>query len=144
MNDELHLSNEALQERQDEVDRLNKFMGSVLGSMSAGITVVDGELKVVSWNAAAEDMWGLRDDEAIGQHLYNLDIGLPLDRLGPVLKAQLAAEDGFHESVQLDAVNRRGRPVKVQVTVTRLLGSARPAPGALVVMNILEDAAATV
>jgi len=139
MNDELHFSNEALQDRQDEVDRLNQFMESILSSMTAGIAVVDSELKVVTWNTTAAELWGLRPDEAVGQHMLNLDIGLPVDRLRPLLKAQMAFDEGNHETVQLEAVNRRGRPVTVQVTVRRLLGPDSLAPGAIIVMNILEE-----
>ena len=61
MNDELHYSNEALRERQEEVDRLNRFMTSVLGSMDAGVAVVDADMQVLAWNTRAEDLWGVRD-----------------------------------------------------------------------------------
>ena len=93
MNDELHFSNEALRDRQDEVDRLNKFMTSVLGSMNSGVAVVDSDMKILAWNAKAEDLWGVRADEALGRHLLNLDIGLPLDGLRQPLRKQLDGSD---------------------------------------------------
>jgi two-component system CheB/CheR fusion protein len=57
----------------------------VLGSFRAGVVVVDSELKVLSWNAAAEDLWGVREDEARGEYVLSLDIGLPVAELQPVL-----------------------------------------------------------
>lgn len=139
MNDELQLSNGALRDRQEEVDRLNRFMSSVLGSMRAGVAVVDGDLRVLSWNATAAELWGIRSDEAVGEHLLGLDIGLPLEAVRPLIKSQLSDEESDYEAgLRLAAVNRRGRPIEVQVTVTRL---DREGPvGAIIMMDVLDPA----
>lgn len=53
---------------------------------------------------------GLRRDEANGQHPLNLDIGLPLSELRPLVRNTLVdgAEDLVAETT-IAAVNRRGR-----------------------------------
>jgi two-component system CheB/CheR fusion protein len=139
MNDELHTSNEVQREQQEHYYRLNRFMSAVLGSLNAGVTAVDESLRVLAWNAKAEDLWGIRTDEARGRHLFSLDIGLPLEPLRPVLKRQLA--DGADPDVlRLDAVNRRGRAIAVQVTVTRLEHSdGDDGPGALLMMEVVGE-----
>jgi two-component system CheB/CheR fusion protein len=139
MNDELQFTNEALRDRQDEVDRLNDFMTSVLGSMNSGVAVVDGDMKVLAWNARAEDLWGVRADEALGEHLLNLDIGLPLDTLRQSIKAQLADDPPEPASATLTAVNRRGRTVEVRVTLTHLLDQRTTEPAAMLVMDVVSD-----
>jgi two-component system CheB/CheR fusion protein len=136
MNDELQFSNEALRDRQDEVDRLNDFMSSVLGSMNSGVAVVDGDLKVLAWNARAEDLWGVRAEEAVGAHLLNLDIGLPLDSLRQAIRAQLGDSPPDPTSVTLEAVNRRGRSVEVKVTLTHLVGRGAGSRAAMLVMDV--------
>jgi two-component system CheB/CheR fusion protein len=103
------------------------------------VAVVDRELKVLAWNTRAEDLWGVRTDEAIGQHLLNLDIGLPLEQLLPLLRRQVNAEDSDHETLRLAAVNRRGRAVDVNVTVSPLHGSASDNSGAILVMDLPEE-----
>ncbi len=143
MNDELQSSNETLQEHQDEVERLNQFMSSVLSSLTLGIAVVDKDLRIKGWNPTAEQLWGVRTEEAIGKHLFTLDIGLPLDRLRPLLREQLAGDGGDHAAIRLAAVNRRGRHVEVQVTVTRLLPGGDGQDGAIVAMDVVQPAAAT-
>jgi PAS domain-containing protein len=40
-------------------------------------TVLDADMGVLVWNRRAEDLCGLRQDEAVGQHFLNLDIVLP-------------------------------------------------------------------
>ena len=40
--------------------------------------VVDRDLRITAWSRAATELLGLREDEAIGEHLLDLDIGLPV------------------------------------------------------------------
>jgi two-component system CheB/CheR fusion protein len=138
MNDELQFSNEALRDRQEEVDRLNRFMTSVLSSMNAGVAVVDADMRVLAWNTRAEDLWGVRSDEAMGEHLMNLDIGLPVELLRQPLRAQLADESLAPQTNTVDAVNRRGRQVQLKVTISRIVDEEPPS-SAMLVMEVVED-----
>ena len=118
MNDELHTTNEELRTSTDEVGALNRFMAGVLGSFRAGVVVVDADLRVLAWNSAAEDLWGVREDEARGEYVLSLDIGLPVAEWQPLLERQITGAALPHETLELAAVNRRGRPVGVRVTVS--------------------------
>jgi two-component system CheB/CheR fusion protein len=138
MNDELQFSNESLRSNQEEVDRLNRFMTSVLGSMNSGVAVMDRDLTILAWNAKAEDLWGVRADEAVGQHLLNLDIGLPLDQVRGPLREQFSnGADGPHE-LRLDAINRRGRPLSVRLTLTLIKDHGPSAPAVMLAMDASE------
>jgi two-component system CheB/CheR fusion protein len=134
MNDELQSSNDELRERTSEVGKLNQFMEAIFTSLRAGVTVVDRDRRVQVWDSRAEDLWGLRRDEAVGQPLLDLDVGLPMERLRPGLDRLLAGGDG-HEQLVLDAVNRKGRPVRVQVTATPLLSADDRPAGVILVMD---------
>jgi two-component system CheB/CheR fusion protein len=138
MNDELQSSNEELRERTTQVSELNIFMESVLTAMRSGIVVVDKDLQILVWNACAEELWGVRQEEAVGQHLLNLDIGLPVERLKPLVRQVLAAADGGALPMSVDAVNRRGRAVRVSVSVTALKPAAQEVSGALIVMSVAD------
>lgn len=92
-------------------------------------------LHIRKWSRRAEDMWGLRQDEALHKNFLNLDIGLPVDRLRAPIRACLACESEFL-GVTLDATNRRGRPVQVRVTCTPLAtGAADEARGVILLME---------
>src|SRR5262249_42643993 len=80
-NEELETVNQELRERTDETVRTNSFLTSILGSLRAGVVVIDRNLKVAIWNRRSEDLWGLRSDEAVGQPFLGLDIGLPTENL---------------------------------------------------------------
>jgi two-component system, chemotaxis family, CheB/CheR fusion protein len=136
MNDELHFTNEALRERQDEVDRLNQFSTAVMGSLSSGVVVVDSTMTVLAWNSVAEELWGIRSDEAVGAHLMNLDIGLPVEQLRQPVRAQLGAQDAEPQFLVLEAVNRRGRTVTIRVTVSSIHDHGGPNPAAVIGMEV--------
>ncbi|WP_019136771.1 CheR family methyltransferase [Cellulomonas massiliensis] len=138
MNDELNASNEELRLRTVQVSELNNLMESVLSSLRAGVAVVDLGMRVLAWNGGSTELWGVREDEALGQDVGSLDIGLPVEPLLPLVSQQLAgaAEDA---TVRLPAVNRRGRPIEVDVTVTAMRRSAREVTGAILVMMPVAD-----
>jgi two-component system, chemotaxis family, CheB/CheR fusion protein len=118
-NDELHVTNRELQDRTAEISALNGFLESILSSLTAAAIVVSPELTVRTWNRQAYELWGVREDEAVGQHLLNLDIGLPTGELRPVVR-EVAGGDRERAELILEAVNRRGRTVSLRVTVTTL------------------------
>jgi two-component system CheB/CheR fusion protein len=137
-NDELQTINDALRDRSVELDELNDFLESVLTSIQAGIVVVDAEMRIKAWNRGAEDLWGVRREEAEGTHLLNLDIGLPLTELRPTVRDALA-EPGFHAELNLNAVNRRGRPTVVRLVCSSLRASNGQSQGALLLMEEMPE-----
>ncbi|HEU0088003.1 MAG TPA: CheR family methyltransferase [Pseudonocardiaceae bacterium] len=132
--DELQVINDELRDRTAELDEANEFLAAILTSLQAGVTVIGQDMTVRVWNRRAEDLWGLRQDEAVGQHFLNLDIGLPTDRLRPIIRQTLGGADGPHE-LQVEAVNRHGRTINVRVTCTPLHHIRRGAGGVLLVLE---------
>ncbi|MFL5560930.1 MAG: CheR family methyltransferase, partial [Gemmatimonadaceae bacterium] len=118
-NEELHAVNDESQRRSDELNQLNAFLESVFASLGGAVIVVDPELKVIVWNDRAEDLWGLRSSEVEGTHFLNLDIGLPVDKLRPVIKGALADGQELHV-VDVAARNRRGKEITCRVQCTQL------------------------
>jgi two-component system CheB/CheR fusion protein len=137
-NDELRNINDELRLRTDELNQANAFLEAILSSLRAGVAVVDRDLRVQMWNRRAEDLWGIRTDQAVGQHLLNLDIGLPTEQLRPLIRQVLTGE--AQQQLQLDAVNRRGRAVEVRVTGTPLQDRHSASSAAILVMEPVVDA----
>ncbi|WP_051114936.1 CheR family methyltransferase [Actinokineospora enzanensis] len=133
-NDELQAINDTLRERSAELDGVNEFMESILGSIRAGVVVVDTEMRVQVWNRGTEDLWGLRRDEAIGAHLLNLDIGLPVADLRSAVRSALGGTSE-EEVLVLDAINRRGRSTTIRVVVASLRTSQGQVSGAILAME---------
>jgi two-component system CheB/CheR fusion protein len=137
-NEELQSLNDELRQRGRELDMSNAFLQSVLSSLQGGVAVVDSELRVLAWNKQAMELWGLREEEVDGKHLLNLDIGLPLEQLRPMLRSCLSGEsDG--QIANLQAVNRRGRTIQCQVTCTPLSDGGDGVRGAILLMEDSSD-----
>jgi two-component system, chemotaxis family, CheB/CheR fusion protein len=137
-NEELETINDEVRQRGEDLNQANRFLESVMTSLRSGVAVVDRELRVLAWSRHAEELWGLRGQEVGGQHLLNLDIGLPVQKLRATLKACLNGEH-THEQVVLEAVNRRGKKILCQVTCSPLLGGEASVAGAIIVMDELGD-----
>ena len=137
-NEELETINDEVRQRGEDLNQANRFLESILTSLRSGVAVVDRELRLLAWSRHAEELWGLRGDEVDGQHLLNLDIGLPVQRLRPALKSCLNGEAPV-EQIALDAVNRRGKKILCQVTCAPLVGADGGVAGAIIVMDEVTD-----
>lgn len=141
MNAELHSTNEELQTindelrvRSGEIEELNEVLESILALQRGGVVVVDRDLRVTLWNHRSTDLWGLRHDEVPGQHLLNLDIGLPTEDLRPGMRAVLAGERES-DTVTLAATNRRGKDFPCRVTMAPLLSRQQNVRGVILLMQ---------
>ena len=137
-NEELETLNDELRERSGELNQVNDFLEAILTSLGLGVAVLDAQQRVQVWNHRAEDLWGLRFDEAVDNHFLSLDIGLPSEQLAPALRAVLSG-GSERETRELEAVNRRGRAIVCAATVLPLLspvpGDGRSPRGAIVMME---------
>ncbi len=109
-NDELQFTVVQLRDRTRELSELNAFMESILGSFEAAV-IVDRELVVRVWTRRVYDLWGLRPDEAVGQHLVDLDSGLPTAELHPWILAVVTGQQPSVVSRQSSVVSRRSSVV---------------------------------
>jgi two-component system CheB/CheR fusion protein len=133
-NEELQTVNEELRQRTDDMNRLNAFLESVLASLSSGAVVVNANFDVMMWNQKAEDMWGLRADEAQGRSLFGLDIGLPVAELRDLIRPCLSG-DAERREIVLDAVNRRGKKIKCRVSCAPLISATKRREGVIALME---------
>ena len=135
-NEELQTMNDELRLRGDELNRVNRFLDHVFTSLRQAVAVVDSEFRIMVWSSKAEDLWGVRADEAEGASLLNLDIGLPVAELRQPVRKALAETDGAVQELVLPATNRRGRAIECRVACAPLVGRDTNAPqGVIVIME---------
>jgi two-component system CheB/CheR fusion protein len=137
-NDELQMINDVLRLRGEELDTTRAFAASTLRSLGSAVVVVDTDLRVHVWGPGAEDLWGLRSDEATGRAFGELDIGLPVGEVVPVLERTLAGQPSRTEAV-VEAMNRRGRHVKMVLECLLLQDDEGTHQGVIVVMNVAAE-----
>lgn len=116
-NEELSATNDELRTRTSEVNRLNRFLETLMASVRASVMVLDQSLRVQLWNRQSYEMWGLPAAEVAGTPFLGADIGLPRDTQAPALMSCLRGRSDMQE-FEIDAVNRRGRTIRCRVTIT--------------------------
>ncbi|HEY9683557.1 MAG TPA: CheR family methyltransferase [Drouetiella sp.] len=144
MNEELQSTNEELESTANELrqssfslNRANSFLNSILASLRSAIIVLDEDLKILVWNDRAEDLWGLRSHEVLGQTLLAIDIGLPVEKLkDPVRK--FLKQNAHYDELLLEGVNRRGKPIVCKIRISPLVNSGETATDRGVVISIDE------
>ncbi|WP_241845250.1 PAS domain-containing protein, partial [Streptomyces silvensis] len=113
-NEELETMNEEMRIRSEELDEVRSFLEGVMSSVAAGVVVLDGDMRVKSWNRGAVELWGLRADEVLNETYFGLDFGLPVEELRPIVQKCL---DSGRRTAQIgvSAVSRIGRPIVCNV-----------------------------
>jgi two-component system CheB/CheR fusion protein len=137
-NQELQTINDELAQRTTELNQLNAFLESIWAGLGGAVAVADPDLRVLVWNRGSENLWGVRQEEVQGQHFLNLDIGLPLDKVRPALRASMSGDNGT-QTVMVDATNRRGRRVQVRVSCSPLVGDHKDIHGVILVVEERPD-----
>jgi two-component system, chemotaxis family, CheB/CheR fusion protein len=132
-NEELRSVNDQMQQRSEELDHVNTHLHAILSGLRSAVIVLNPRLEVEVWSDKARELWGLRGEEVQGQPFFNLDIGLPVERLRDPIRECL---DGGPDGNQLvvDGFNRRGRPITCQIICTRLGSNGGPA-GVILLMD---------
>ncbi len=136
-NEELQTTNEELRQRTEELNRVTVFMEAILTSLRIGMVVLDNRLSIQLWNGRAEELWGLRGEEAIGHFFFDLDIGLPVQELREFIRTCQTRNQDEHEIV-LNAINRRGKAIRCRVICTPLI-VANQRQGVILLMDERQD-----
>jgi two-component system CheB/CheR fusion protein len=138
-NEELETMNDELRHRTLELNDTNEFLETILTMIGLAVAVLDRNQQIQVWNGQARELWGVTPDEAEGQHLMSLDIGLPLEQLRSHVRAALNGTSERAEIV-LDATNRRGKPFQCRVTFLALGSRSEDGrPGVVMTMEPVSD-----
>lgn len=144
MNEELQSSNleqeevnsELIRHRED-LDEANAFLATILETLHSGVVVLTDDMNVRVWDRNSVDTWGLREDEVIGTPFEEVDCGLPVDDLMPVIRQ--AAEQEQPTRAQVVAINRLGRSVTCDVRAQPLRGSSKATGGVVILIDVAES-----
>ncbi len=116
-----------------------QFIHSVVESLSEGLIVLDPEGRVVTWNRAMAERYGIPAAEALGRPFFELNPALEHEALAGPLRALLRGErETFVIEGMAHRSLRRG-PVTQNLTGTLLRRGGRPAGAVLLVQDITEQ-----
>ena len=96
--------------------------------------VLDRDCRVRVWNRLAEELWGIRTDEAVGAPFLSLDIGLPVGELAQPIRTVINGEETSVEKA-IRSMTRRGKTISCLVSVTPLNEAAGSVVGVILLME---------
>jgi two-component system CheB/CheR fusion protein len=134
-NEELETINDELRQRTLELNEVNAFLETILTTMGVGVVVLDRSLAVQVWNAHSSELWGLGSEEAEGENVLGLDLGLPVEKLSGALRDVL--NGGSRVELRVEATNRRGRPIDCRIVALPLSVDGHGVSGAILLMEEL-------
>ena len=138
-NEELETTNTELRVITKELNSSNGFLESILASLRSAVIVIDKQFKIIIWSQRSGDMFGLRQDEVVGESLLTLDCGLPVEQLKEPIRAFLRNGSTYSECI-LQAMNRKGRSFVCKVRVTPLAHSGENLKGVVLSLEEVEAA----
>jgi PAS domain S-box-containing protein len=114
-------------QRADEVGRLHALQAKILESSAVGLLLLDAAGRVLAWNRALEEIYGLPRTEAIGRRLGEV---FPLH-----VARRIGREGGTDESriFRLNMADRAGRRLIVNIAISRADAAGAGGEGGLVV-----------
>jgi two-component system CheB/CheR fusion protein len=106
----------------------------VLSGLRMGLIVLNSEFVVTSWNKTCEETWGLRESEVVGRELFSLDIGLNLTAVRETI-TQVMSDGISPKPITIDAINRRGKPIRCQLRVNALRDVLEQITGSMIIVD---------
>ncbi len=133
-NEELQTVNDELRDRTMEIDRSNSFLHGILEGLDVAVAVIDNNHRVQLWNAAAEQLSGLRAFETEGVLLLELPLGLPAEDTLHALR-EVVVRGRSRVSLEVPLLERLGNRQLRRVGVSRLQDGSGQTRGAVVTLS---------
>ncbi len=88
------------------------------------------------WSPGAEDMWGLRPEEAESRDFLSLDIGLSAAEIAPWLRTVLAGvAENNTSAIDLAGLNRRGKTEELRIAASPMRSAEDVITGLILVID---------
>ena len=101
-----------------------KLFSAIINTSTDAVIFLDNEDRIKSWNKGAEDIFGYREEEIIGEPLQRL-VPDDLISLGELnyLRSELASQ-GLIKKYETQRLHKSGRSIYVDISATRIYDEA--------------------
>ncbi len=122
-------------QRADELARLKEFNENIIESISVGVMVVNLQGRVVNWNSALEEIYGLRRDDAIGRRLPEVFQSDMLSALREMIARSEHQSDQAANIYKFRAAAVDGRELTLNISLAPLHSKLGEVEGTLVAIE---------
>ena len=128
VNIKLEETNKDLSRSLLEQERLSNYLTSILESLSSGVLVVNTEGKLTLFNRGAESITGIRVEDAINRHYYEVMGEETPEELTPIWT--LSTGEGYSQ-IEKNVTSRDGKTIPVGCSISPLVNKAGERIGAV-------------
>lgn len=122
-------------QRADELARLKEFNENIIESINVGVLVVNLQGRIVNWNGALEQIYGLRREEAIGRRLPEVFQTGILETLRAMIARIEHAPDEAVNVYKFRAQGFDGRDLTLNISLAPLHSKLGEVEGTLVAIE---------
>ncbi len=128
----------ALSEASKEIKTLDFYHQAIINTMKPALIVLNKSNIITTWNPAAEQMWTIKSDYALGRNFYEMGMG---DRMPGISDAIRDAQRDKRPVVlkENQIITQRGEKRYVDVTVVPLIGQSGNVEGTILMMDDVTD-----
>jgi two-component system CheB/CheR fusion protein len=129
----------AVSEASKEIRTLDFYHQTIINTMKPTLIVINKNNIITTWNPAAEHLWTINSDYAVGRNFYEMGMG---DRITGINDAITETRRDRRPVVlrEKEIVNPKGEKKYIDVTVVPLIGQNKETQGTVIMMeDVTED-----
>ncbi len=122
-----------------EIKTLDFYHEAIINTMSPALIVLNKNNIVTTWNPAAEQMWMIKADYALGRNFYEMGMGDRIPGISDAIRDALRDKKPV-DLKEKEITNHKGEKRYVDVTVVPLIGPNAELQGSIIMMDdVTED-----
>ncbi len=133
-NEELETTNDELKDRTEQLDLINTYNKAIIQSMNQSLVVLSKNGTVTTWNPAAEEMFGIKEEDAIGSSFFALktDPCFMTGELMPQIRQVIESRKNYHERT-LECSTSSGEKLFLVFTIVPLIDITGESKGTMLI-----------
>lgn len=109
-----------LKEKEDDITKLEALNELIISSITSGLITIDGQKKIILFNPAAEEIFGMKSKEVIGKKIP--DILPQIDKhLADTEKKNISASPIAHNFIDIEYDNAKGEMLSLRFFMSPLM-----------------------
>jgi two-component system CheB/CheR fusion protein len=131
--------NKAVNAASKEIRSLDFYHQAIINTMSPALIVLNKNNVVTTWNPAAQEMWMIKSDYALGRNFYEMGMGDRISGISDAIRDALRDKNTMVLK-EKEITNHKGDKRYIDITVVPLIDQNGDLHGSIIMMDDVTDA----
>lgn len=128
----------AVKAASKEIKTLDFYHQAIINTMSPALVVLNKNNIVTTWNPAAQEMWMIKSDYALGRNFYEMGMGDRIPGIGDAIRDAIRDKKTMVLK-EKEIINPKGDKRYIDITVVPLIDQNGDLQGAIIMMDDTTD-----